>query len=69
MLKNTMVRQEPETSKQRINFQDTLERFQKKKLNDVSTNDLQHEINFIKKEIIELKTEINNLKSENEILK
>ena len=50
-----MVRQEPETSRQRINFQETLERFQKKKPKDISTSDLQHEINIIKKEIIELK--------------
>ena len=68
-LKKLLGRQEPEPSKHRISFQETLERFQKKKPKEISTNDLQHEINLVKKEIVELRSEVNNLKSENEILK
>lgn len=53
----------------KIDFQATLGHFEKKKSKDISTNDSQCEIGFIKKEIIELKAEINNLKSKNDSLK
>ncbi|KAG2682794.1 hypothetical protein I3760_10G001400 [Carya illinoinensis] len=49
-LKKTLTHPASEPPKQRINFQETLERFQKKKP---------------KKEIIELKTEVNKLKDSN----
>ncbi|KAG2716679.1 hypothetical protein I3760_03G138700 [Carya illinoinensis] len=64
-LKKTLTHPESEPPKQRINFQETLERFQKKKPKEVSTQDLQNEVNLIKKEIIELKTEVNKLKDSN----
>ncbi|KAG2725090.1 hypothetical protein I3760_01G050200 [Carya illinoinensis] len=56
-LKKTLTHPESEPPKQRINFQETLEMFQKKKPKEVSTQDLQNEVNLIKKEIIELKTD------------
>ena len=39
----------------KISFDETLERFNKKKSNEITINDLQHKITIIKKEIIELK--------------
>ena len=41
--------------KSTISFEETLERFNKKKFKDLIVNDLQHEITVIKQEIIELK--------------
>ncbi|KAG2685236.1 hypothetical protein I3760_10G115400 [Carya illinoinensis] len=67
-LKKTLTHPESEPPKQRINFQETLERFQKKKPKEVSTQDLQNEVNLVKKEIIELKTEVNKLKDSNSAL-
>ena len=58
-----------ETSKKlksTINFEETLERFNKKKSKDLIVNDLQHEINIVKQEISELK---HNNKSDNNHIK
>ena len=52
-----------------ISFEETLERFNKKKSKDLTVNDLQHEITVVKQEIIELKTEFKNIKSDNNNLK
>ena len=41
--------------KSTISFEETLERFNKKKSKDLTVNDLQHEITVVKQEIIELK--------------
>ena len=52
--------------KSNISFEETLERFNKKKTKDLTVNDLQHEITTVKQEIIELKNEFKNI---NNILK
>ena len=44
---------------------ETLERFKKKKVKDLTVNDLQHEINVVKQEISKLKNEFKNIKSDN----
>ena len=41
--------------KSTICFEETLERFNKKKFKDLTINDLQHEITIVKQEIVELK--------------
>ena len=41
--------------KSTISFEETLERFNKKKSKELIVNDLQHEITVVKQEIIELK--------------
>ena len=51
--------------KSTISFEETLERFNKKKSNDLIVNDLQHEITIVKQEIIDLKNEFKNIKSDN----
>ncbi|KAG2703841.1 hypothetical protein I3760_06G155300 [Carya illinoinensis] len=68
-LKETMTRKEPSTSKGKISFEETLGRFQKQKLKDISLNDLQHEVSLVKREITELREEIKNLKYENAYFK
>ena len=52
--------------KSNISFEETLERFNKKKTKDLTVNDLQHEITTVKQEMIELKNEFKNI---NNILK
>ena len=52
--------------KSNISFEETLERFNKKKTKDLTVNDLQHEITTVKQEMIELKNEFTNI---NNILK
>ena len=57
-----------ETSKKlklTISFEETLERFNKKKSKDLTVNDLQHEITIVKQEMIELKNEFKNIKNDN----
>ena len=61
-----------ETSKKlksTISFEETLERFNKKKSKELAVNDLQHEITVVKQEIIELKNEFKSIKSDNNNLK
>ena len=55
--------------KSTISFEETLERFNKKKSKDLTVNDLQHEIIVVKQEIIELKNEFKNIKSDNNDLR
>ena len=55
--------------KSTISFEETLERFNKKKSKDLTVNDLQHEINVVKQEISELKNEFKNIKSDNHNIK
>ena len=65
MLKN-------ETSKKlksTINFEETLERFNKKKSKDLTINDLQLEITVVKQEMLDLKNEFKNLKNDNQNIK
>ena len=51
--------------KSTISFEETLERFNKKKSKELTVNDLQHEINIVKQEINELKHEFKSIKSDN----
>ena len=51
--------------KSKIDLDETLERFNKKKSKEITVNDLQHEIHVIKKEIIELKNNLKNIKDDN----
>ena len=55
--------------KSTISFEETLERFNKNKFKDLTVNDLQHEINIVKREINELKHEFKKIKSDNNNLK
>ena len=55
--------------KSTISFEETLERFNKKKSKDLTVNDLQHEITIVKQEIIDLKNEFKNIKSDNHNIK
>ena len=69
-LKKNMVNDETAKKlKSTISFEETLERFNKKKSKDLTVNDLQHEIIVVKQEIIELKNEFKNIKSDNNNLK
>ena len=51
--------------KSTISFEETLERFNKKKSKDLTVNDLQHEITIIKQEMIDLRNEFKNIKNDN----
>ena len=55
--------------KSTISFEETLERFNKKKSRELTINDLQHEIHIVKQEINELKHEFKSMKSEKNNLK
>ena len=52
-----------------ISFEETLERFNKKKSKELTVNNLLHEINVVKQEIIEFKNEFKSIKSDNNNLK
>ena len=45
-----------------ISFEETLERFNKKKSENLTVSDLQHEITIVKQEIIDLKMSLKTLK-------
>ena len=57
-LKKNLIKDEiGKKLKSTISFEETLERFNKKKSKDLTINDLQHEIIVVKQEIIELRNE------------
>ena len=65
-LKKTMIKDENDKKiKSKIDLDETLERFNKKKSKEIIVNDLKHEITVIKKEIIELKNNLKNIKDDN----
>ena len=69
-LKKNLIKDE--TSKKlklMISFEETLERFNKKKSKELTVNNLLHEINVVKQEIIEFKNEFKSIKSDNNNLK
>ena len=69
-LKKTPIKDENDKKmKAKISFDETLERFNKKKSKEITINDLQHEITIIKKEIIELKNYLKNVTNDNFDLK
>ena len=49
----------------KINLDETLERFNKKKSKELTVNELQHEVAIIKEEIFQLKNEFQNIKKDN----
>ena len=51
--------------KSKIDLDEIVERFNKKKSKEITVNNLQHEITVIKKEIIELKNNLKNIKDDN----
>ena len=51
--------------KSTISFEETLERFNKKKFKDLTVNDLQREITIVKQEMTDLKNEFKNIKNDN----
>ena len=68
--KKNLIRDEiGKKPKSTISFEETLERFNKKKSKKLTVNDLQHEINIVKQEINELKHEFKSMKSDNNNLK
>ena len=69
-LKKNLIKDETSKKvKSTISFEETLERFNKKKSKELTVNDLQHEITVVKQEIIELKNEVKNIKSDNNDLR
>ena len=57
-LKKNLIKDETgKKLKSTISFEETLERFNKKKSKDLTVNDLQHEIIVVKQEIIKLRNE------------
>ena len=69
-LKKNLIKDETgKKLKSTISFEETLERFNKKKSKDLTVNDLQHEIIIIKQEINKLKHDFKNIKSDNNNLK
>ena len=64
--KNLIKNETDKKQKSTISFEETLEKFNKKKSKDLTVNDLQHEINIVKQEISELK---HKNKSDNNHLK
>ena len=68
-LKKNLIKDENvKKMKSMISFEETLERFNRKKSKELTVNDLQHEINVAKQEIIEL-NEFKTIKSDNINLK
>ena len=67
--KNLIKNETGKKIKSTISFEETLERFNKKKSKDLTVNDLQHEITIVKQEIINLKNEFKNIKSDNHNIK
>ena len=65
-LKKTMIKDENDKKiKSKIDLDEIVERFNKKKSKEITVNNLQHEITVIKKEIIELKNNLKNIKDDN----
>ena len=67
--KSLMKEETSKKLKSTISFEETLERFNKKKSKELTVNDLQHEINIVKQDINELKHEFKIMKSDNNNLK
>ena len=68
--KKNLIRDEiGKKPKSTISFEETLERFNKKKSKELTVNDLQNEIHIVKQEINELKHEFKSMKSDNNNLK
>ena len=69
-LKKTLIKDKnAKKPRSKINLDETLERFDKKKSKELTVNELQHEIAIIKEEIIELKNEFKKIKNDNFNLK
>ena len=69
-LKKTLINNENDKKpRSKINLDETLERFNKKKSKELTVNELQHEIAIIKEEIIQLKNEFQDIKKDNFDLK
>ena len=69
-LKKNLIKDETgKKLKSTISFEETLERFNKKKSKDLIVNDLQHEITVVKQKIIQFKNELKNIKSDNNELR
>ena len=67
--KNLLKDETSKKLKSTISFEETLERFNKKKSKDLTVNDLQYEITIVKKEMIDLKNEFKNIKNDNHNIK
>ena len=63
--KNLLKDETGKKLKSTIRFEETLERFNKKKTKNLIVNDLQHEITIVKQEMIDLKNEFKNIKNDN----
>ena len=67
--KNLLKEETGKKLKSTVSFEETLERFNKKKSKDLTVNDLQHEITIVKQVMINLKNEFKNIKNDNYIIK
>ena len=63
--KNLIKDETSKKLKSTISFEETLERFNKKKFKDLTVNDLQREITIVKQEMTDLKNEFKNIKNDN----
>ena len=63
--KNLLKDETGKKLKSTIRFEETLERFNRKKSKDLTVNNLQHEITIVKQEMINLKNEFKNIKNDN----
>ena len=63
--KNLLKDETSKKLKSTISFEETLERFNKKKSKDLTVNDLQHEITIVKQEMINFKNEFQKIKNDN----
>ena len=67
--KNLLKDETSKKLKSTINFEETLERFNKKKSKDLTVDDLQLEITVVKQEMLDLKNEFTKLKDDNQNIK
>ena len=63
--KNLLKDETGKKLKSTIRFEETLERFNRKKSKDLTVNNLQHEITIVKQKMINLKNEFKNIKNDN----
>ncbi|KAK9988447.1 hypothetical protein SO802_028686 [Lithocarpus litseifolius] len=67
--KNLTKNEDSKKLKSTISFEETLERFNKKKPKELTINELQHELNIVKQKIVNLEDEYRIIKSDNDNIK
>ncbi|KAK9994612.1 hypothetical protein SO802_024315 [Lithocarpus litseifolius] len=67
--KNLTKNEDSKKLKSTISFEETLERFNKKKPKELTINELQHELNIVKQKIVNLENEYRIIKTDNNNMK